>query len=48
MLEANAQLARKLETLEKSVAVMDADTKRQFKKLRAVVFSLASPPAKKQ
>ncbi|HET9864690.1 MAG TPA: ORF6N domain-containing protein [Steroidobacteraceae bacterium] len=34
--------------LEKSVAVMDADTKRQFKELRAVVFALASPPAKEQ
>jgi hypothetical protein len=48
MLETNAQLARKLDTLEKSVAVMDADTKRQFKELRAVVFSLASPPSKEQ
>jgi hypothetical protein len=48
MLETNAQLARKLDVLEKSVAVMDADTKRQFKELRAVVFSLASPPAKEQ
>jgi len=27
---------------------MDADTKRQFKELRAVVFALASPPAKEQ
>ena len=48
MLENNAQLARKLDALEKSVVVLDADTKRQFKELRAVVFSLASPPAKKQ
>jgi len=31
MLETNAQLARKLDALEKSVAVMDADTKRQFR-----------------
>jgi hypothetical protein len=48
MLETNAQLARKLDALEKSFAVMDADTKRQFKELRAVVFALASPPAKVQ
>jgi hypothetical protein len=48
MLESNAQLARRLDTLEKSVAVMDADTKRQFKELRAVVFALASPPTKEQ
>jgi hypothetical protein len=44
----NAQLARKLDELEKSVAVLDADTKRQFKELRSVVFSLAMPPAKEQ
>src|SRR5690349_9618940 len=44
MLETNTQLARKLDALEKSVAVMDADTKRQFKELRAVVFALATPP----
>jgi hypothetical protein len=43
MLTTNAQLARKLDALEKSVAVLDADTKRQFKELRAVVFSLAAP-----
>lgn len=48
MLESNTQLARKLDTLEKSVAVMDADTRRQFKELRAVVFALAAPPAKEQ
>lgn len=48
MLEGNAQLARKLDELEKSVAVLDADTRRQFKELRAVVFSLASPPARDQ
>jgi hypothetical protein len=48
MLETNTQLARKLDALEKAVAVMDADTKRQFKELRAVVFALVSPPAKEQ
>ena len=48
LLETNAQLARKLDALEKSVAVMDADTKRQFKELRAVVFALATPPSKEQ
>ena len=44
----SAQLAAKLEALEKSVAIMDADTRRQFKELRAVVFALAAPPAKEQ
>jgi hypothetical protein len=48
MLEGNAQLARKLDELEKSVAVLDADTRRQFKELRTDVFSLASPPAREQ
>ena len=38
MLEGNAQIAPKL----------DADTKRQFKELRAVVFALASPPTQEQ
>jgi len=48
MLEGNAQLARKLDALEKSVAVLDADTRRQFKELRAVVFALAAPPTGEQ
>jgi hypothetical protein len=48
LLEGNAQLARKLDELEKSVAVLDADTRRQFKELRAVVFSLATPPLREQ
>ena len=48
MLEGNAQLARKLDALEKSVAVLDADTRRQFKELRAVVFALAAPPTAEQ
>jgi len=42
------QLAAKLDALEKSLAIMDADTRRQFKELRAVVFALAAPPAKEQ
>lgn len=48
LLATNAQLARKLDVLEKSLAVLDADTRRQFKELRAVVFSLASPPTREQ
>jgi phage regulator Rha-like protein len=43
-LMANAQLARKLDALEKTVAVLDADSRRQFRELRALVFSLAMPP----
>ncbi len=48
LLASNTQLARKLDTLEKSVAVLDADTMRQFKELRAVVFALAGPPVREQ
>ncbi|MGE3667492.1 MAG: ORF6N domain-containing protein, partial [Steroidobacteraceae bacterium] len=47
-LMANAQLARKLDALEKSIVILDADSRRQFKELRALVFSLAMPPAKEQ
>jgi hypothetical protein len=48
LLGANAALARKLDALEKSVAVLDADSRRQFKELRTLVFSLAMPPGKEQ
>lgn len=45
---ANAALAQKLHALEKSVAMLDAETRRRFKELQAVVFSLASPPTREQ
>ncbi len=48
MLATNAHLTRKLDELERSLAVLDADTRRQFRELRAVVFSLAAPPAREQ
>jgi len=47
-LKDSEQLAAKLDALEKSMAILDADTRRQFKELRAVVFALAAPPAKEQ
>lgn len=47
-LGANAVLARKLDALEKSVVVLDADSSRQFKELRTLVFSLAMPPGQEQ
>ena len=47
-LTTNARLARKLDALEKSVVILDADSRRQFKELRALVFSLAVPPASEQ
>lgn len=42
VLAANTALARKLEALERSVVVLDADSRRQFKELRALVFSPAN------
>jgi len=48
LLATNAQLTSKLDALEKSVTVMDADAKRQFRELRSIVFSLAMPPTKGQ
>jgi len=44
----NEQVAAKLDALEKSLAILDADTRRQFRELRSVVFALAAPPAKEQ
>jgi ORF6N domain len=47
-LVSSVQLSRKLDALEKTVVVLDVDSKRQFKELRTLVFSLAMPPAKDQ
>jgi hypothetical protein len=47
-LQDSARLAAKLDALEKSLTILDADTRRQFKELRAVVFALAAPPVKEQ
>jgi hypothetical protein len=44
----SAQLGAKLDALEKSLAILDADTRRQFTELRAVVFALAAPPRREQ
>jgi hypothetical protein len=46
ILSSSVQLARKLDALEKTVVVLDANSRRQFKELRTLVFSLAMPPAK--
>jgi hypothetical protein len=48
MLTGNAELARKLEKLEQSFTVLDADTRRQFREVRAAIFSLAGPPVPEQ
>jgi hypothetical protein len=48
MLQCNAELARKLQKLEKSFTVLDSDSRRQFRELRAAIFSLAGPPVPDQ
>lgn len=47
VLTSNTELARKLEALEKSVATLDARTRRQFEEVYAAIRALMTPaPAK--
>ena len=46
-LASNTELARKLEALEKSVATLDARTRRQFEEVYAAIRALMAPPAVK-
>lgn len=48
VLASHAELARKLETLEKSVASLDANTRRQFEEVYGAILSLMGPPAAEQ
>ena len=43
----NSDLARKLEALEKSVATLDARTRRQFDEVYAAIRALMAPPVPK-
>ncbi|MGH8244129.1 MAG: ORF6N domain-containing protein [Steroidobacteraceae bacterium] len=43
VLASNTELARKLEALEKSVATLDAKTRRQFEEVYAAIRSLMAP-----
>lgn len=43
VLASHAELARKLETLEKSVASLDANTRRQFEEVYGAILSLMGP-----
>ncbi len=43
VLASHAELARKLETLEKSVASPDANTRRQFEEVYGAILSLMGP-----
>jgi len=47
-LASHVELARKLETLEKSVASLDANTQRQFEEVYGAILSLMGPPATEQ
>jgi hypothetical protein len=47
VLASNAELARKLEALEKSVATLDARTRRQFEEAYAAIRALMAPPTAK-
>ncbi len=47
VLAANEDLARKLEALEKSVATLDAGTRKQFEEVYRAIRALMTPPAPK-
>ena len=48
MLAVNSELARELGVLKKSVATLDADTRRQFDVVYEAILGLMSPTQKKQ
>jgi len=47
VLASNTELARKLEALEKSVATLDARTRKQFEDVYTAIRALMAPPAEK-
>lgn len=47
LLVSHAELARKLEALEKSVVTLDARTREQFEEVYAAIRALMNPPASK-
>jgi hypothetical protein len=47
MLASNTELARKLEALEKSVATLDARTRKQFEEVYSAIRALMAPPVQK-
>lgn len=47
LLASNVELARKLEALEKSVATLDATTRKQFEEVYLAIRALMAPPAPK-
>jgi len=47
VLASNTTLARRLDTLERSVAALDSDTRKQFDQVYEAILGLMSPPARK-
>jgi hypothetical protein len=47
-LASSTALARRLETLERSVAALDSDTRKQFDQVYEAILGLMSPVVKKQ
>ena len=47
-LATHTELARELELLKRSVATLDADTRRQFDQVYEAILGLMAAPAKKQ
>ena len=47
-LASNAAMARRLEMLERSVAALDAGTRKQFDQVYEAILGLMSPATKKQ
>lgn len=48
LLASNSELERELAALKKSVATLDADTRRQFDLVYDAILGLVNPTAKKQ
>jgi hypothetical protein len=48
VMASNSALAKRLETLERSVAALDADTRKQFEQVYEAILGLMSPTAKRQ
>ena len=47
VLASNSTLARRLETLERSVAALDADMRKQFDQVYEAILSLMAPAPRK-
>ena len=46
--DSNAKVTRRLEALERSVAALDADTRKQFDQVYDAILGLMSPAVKRQ